>query len=205
MSKSKVIKVDPVAPNQEDIEFAATLLRDGELVAFPTETVYGIGANALDKTAIKKLYEVKKRPVGKPFTIHISDINMIKKMHCEISEQAEELIKNFWPGPLTLILKSGKDKVGFRMPKNTVAKILIAKSGVPVAMPSANISGEKPPASASEVLGSFDGKIDLIIDGGKTELGKESTVVDMTTSSYKILRKGAITENEINRALNGGT
>ncbi len=202
MTKTKVLKVNPDSPDENTIEFAATLLRDGWLVAFPTETVYGIGANFMDKKAVKRLYEIKKRPLNKPFTIHISTIDMINRMHCEISPLAGRLIKNFWPGPLTIILKGDHSKLAFRMPRNTVAKELISKSGVPLAAPSANISGEKPPTQAGEILDRLDGKIDLILDGGKTDLGRESTVVDATSPLYKILRKGAIPETEIAGVLN---
>lgn len=199
MSKTKVLKVNPNSPDDEAINFAATLLKNGGLVAFPTETVYGIGGNLWNKKAVERLYEIKKRPLNKPFTIHISSIDMIKNMHCEISPFAIKLINKFWPGPLTLILKSKNSKLGFRMPRNNIAKDLISKSGVPVVAPSANISGEKPPTQAREILNTLDGKIDLILDSGKTEFGKESTVVDTTNSSYKILRKGAIPESEIDQ------
>jgi len=209
MPKTKVLKIDPHSPDESAIEFAATLLRDGGLVAFPTETVYGIGANFLDKKAIERLYEIKKRPLDKPFTIHISTIDMIGRMGCEISPLADHLIKKFWPGPLTIVLKrtdprprrSGNGTLAFRMPRNTVAKDLISKSGVPLAVPSANISGEKSPTEAAEVLDRLDGKIDLILDSGKTEFGRESTIIDASTPSYRILRKGAIPETEITEVL----
>jgi L-threonylcarbamoyladenylate synthase len=199
--KTKLIKVDPHSPDENSIEFAATLLRDGRLVAFPTETVYGIGANFMNKEAIKRLYEIKNRPLTKPFTIHIATIDMIGDMQCEIPPIADRLMKRFWPGPLTLVLKGKGGKVGFRMPKNAVAKELISKSGVPLAVPSANISGEKPPTGANDVLKKLNGKIDLVLDGGNTEFGRESTVIDAAGDSYKILRKGAIPENEIDEAL----
>ena len=202
MSKTKIIKIDPASPEEKDIEFAAELLRDGGLVAFPTETVYGIGANYLNEKAVNKLYEVKKRPRSKPFTIHISDMETIENMHCKITPLAKHLMKKFWPGPLTLILES-KDsgKLGFRMPDNNIAKALISKSGVPVVAPSANLSGDKPPAEAAQILEKLDGQIDLILDGGKAELGKESTVIDTANFSYRTLRKGAIPESDIAAAL----
>ena len=202
MTKTKVLKINPDSPDENAIEFAATLLRDGGLVAFPTETVYGIGANFLDRAAIKRLYEIKKRPLNKPFTIHISNIDMINRMHCEISPLADQLIKKFWPGPLTIILKGDRGKLAFRMPRNTVAKELISKSSVPLAVPSANVSGEEPPTEANEILDRLDGKIDLVLDSGKTSLGRESTVVYITGPLYKILRKGAIPETEIAEVLN---
>ncbi len=201
MTKTKVLKINPNSPDENAIEFAATLLRDGGLVAFPTETVYGIGANFLDRAAIKRLYEIKKRPLNKPFTIHISNIDMINRMHCEISPLADQLIKKFWPGPLTIILKGDCGKLAFRMPRNTVAKELISKSSVPLAVPSANVSGEEPPVQANEILDRLDGKIDLVLDSGKTEFGRESTVVDTTSPLYKILRKGAIPDSEIAEVL----
>ena len=198
-TETKVIKVDPTSPDEKTIEFAATLLRDGGLVAFPTETVYGIGANFLNESTIKRLYEIKKRPENKPFTIHISSVDTIKDMGCEITPLAEEFIKTFWPGPLTLVLKSKSGKIGFRMPKNNIAKDLISKSGVPIVAPSANISGEKPPTKAGEILKTLGGKIDLILDSGRTEFGKESTVVDISGNTYKMLRRGSIPESAITK------
>ena len=202
VTETKVIKVDPASPDEKTIEFAATLLRDGGLVAFPTETVYGIGANFLNESTIKRLYEIKKRPGNKPFTIHIASVDMIRDMGCEITPLVEEFIKTFWPGPLTLVLKSKSGKLGFRMPKNNIAKDLISKSGVPIVAPSANISGEKPPVEAGEILKTLNGKIDLVLDSGKTEFGKESTVVDITGNTYKILRRGSIPESEITKTAN---
>jgi len=197
MIKTETLKIDPDSPDEKVIQFAAALLRRGGLVAFPTETVYGIGGNFLDKKAMKKLCLAKKRPKDKPFTIHISTVDSIYGMRCEISPLAERLIKDFWPGPLTLILRSKKGKVGFRMPENTIAKMLISESGVPIAAPSANVSGGKAPVTAGEVIEKLDGKIDLVLDGGKTKFERESTIVDTTTSPYKIVRKGAISESDI--------
>ncbi|MBN1353383.1 MAG: threonylcarbamoyl-AMP synthase [Candidatus Omnitrophica bacterium] len=213
MLDTKVLKVDPINPEEDVIRFAATLLRDGGLVAFPTETVYGIGANFLNNKAMDRLYDIKKRPRNKPFTMHIASIDSIKEMGCRMTPFVEELIKNFWPGPLTLIIKitdpgvfneskqpvvfSKTGKIGFRMPKNNIAKTLISESGVPLAVPSANISGEKPPVEAGEILDKLGDMIDLVLDGGKTEFGMESTVLEVTKPSYKVLRKGAISEEEI--------
>jgi len=198
-AKTKVLKIDPDSPSSGAIQFAAKLISGGALVAFPTETVYGIGANFSNEETIKKLYRIKKRPSDKPFTIHISSACMIKKMGCEISGFAEALMEKFWPGPLTIILKSEKGSLGFRMPENNVAKALIAESGVSVAAPSANVSGEKPPTEAGEISAGLAGGLDLILDGGKTRFGIESTVVDATASPFKILRQGAISEEDIRR------
>lgn len=195
--KAKVLKVDPLSPDESVIDFAATLLKGGGLVAFPTETVYGIGVDSLNEKSVKRLYEIKNRPLNKPFTLHISSIDMITNMQCEISDFAKKLINKFWPGPLTIILKADNKKLGFRMPKNNIAKDIISKVGSPLFVPSANLSGEKPPTEVTSILEKLGDKLDLILDSGKTELEKESTVVDLTVPPYKILRKGAIEENEI--------
>ena len=199
MAEAKVIEVSSNSPDESSVEFAAELIRDGRLVVFPTETVYGIGVNYFNEKALKRLYEIKERPLNKPFTLHIADTGMLKEMHCEVTDFANELINKFWPGPLTLILKSGKDKLGFRMPDNAVAKLLIMKSGVPIAAPSANVSGEMPPTNVKSISDRIRRSIDLILDGGKTEFGKESTIVDITVSPYKVVRKGAIPESDIDK------
>jgi L-threonylcarbamoyladenylate synthase len=202
--KTKVFKVDPKAPDAQAIAHAAKAVKDGLLVAFPTETVYGVAANLLDAKAVNRLYEVKKRFKGKPFTVHISDVKMIREMGCPISKRAKAAIDKFWPGPLTIILKS-KDgrKIGFRMPANKVALDLIRASAVPVVAPSANISGNKPPTDAKSVLKDLDGTIDVLIDSGPTDVGIESTVVDLTVTPPVILREGAIKRPVLMRALKG--
>ncbi len=229
VTKTKVLKVDPVSPDEKIIRYAAGIISGGGLVAFPTETVYGIGADFFNKEAVKKLYQIKRRPLNKPFTAHISSVTAIKKMRCEITNFAEALIKKFWPGPLTLILKSthptthstdavekgtlfhcvsgmgsGMGKIGFRMPGNTVARALIAASGGVVAAPSANFSGEKPPVEAGVISEGITEGLNLILDGGKTRIGIESTIVDMTVSPYRILRHGAIARHSIERVTRGG-
>jgi len=189
-------------PDSKIITSAAKALRAGGLVAFPTETVYGLAANLLDKGAISELHRVKDRPKGKPFTVHIADTAIIRKMGCPVTKEAKILIDKFWPGPLTVILRSKSgEKIGFRMPDNKVALELIKKSKVPVVAPSANISGRKPPTSAPEVLADLNGKIDVVIDSGRTGLGIESTVVDLTQSPPVILREGAIKKHQIFRLL----
>jgi L-threonylcarbamoyladenylate synthase len=204
LNKTRVFKVDPKAPDAAAIAHAAKAVKEGLLVGFPTETVYGIAANLLDRKAVDRLYEVKKRFKGKPFTVHISDVKMIRDMGCAISKKAKSAIDKFWPGPLTIILKS-KDgrKIGFRMPANKVALELISQAAVPVVAPSANISGAKPPTDAKEVLRELDGTIDVLIDSGPTEVGIESTVVDLTVTPPVILREGAIKRAILMRALKG--
>lgn len=194
MKKTLVLKVDRQAPDKGSISKAADVIKKGGLVAFPTETVYGLGANAEDEKAVARLYEVKKRPRTKPFAVQIADISAIRDVWgCKLTEAAAALTGKFWPGPLTVILKSGKgEKIGFRMPKNKIALLLIREAGVPVYVPSANLSGSRPPANAEDVLKELNGKIDVVIDGGSSDAGVESTVVDLTVKPAKILREGAI-------------
>lgn len=191
--KTLVLKVAPENPDKKNILLAAKVLRCGGLVVFPTETVYGLGANLFDAQAVERLYRIKKRPRNKPFTVHISDLEMIKRIGCTITKEAKALIDKFWPGPLTIILKSNDGKkIGFRMPDNKIALELIGHARVPIIAPSANLSGKAPPKSPQEVLKYFDGKVDILLDGGRTRLGVESTVIDLTVKSPKILREGAI-------------
>jgi L-threonylcarbamoyladenylate synthase len=198
--KTLLFKVDPERPDREKITCCAAILRGGALVAFPTETVYGLAANLLDPGAIDSLYKVKGRPRAKPFTVHIADTSAIKKMGCRLDKRAKALIRDFWPGPLTVILKAkGGRKVGFRMPANKTALELIRHAAVPVVAPSANLSGRKPPTKAADVLKQLGGKIDALIDAGRTKVGVESTVVDLTASPPRILREGAVRAKEILR------
>ena len=202
MIRTVVLKVDPLSPNKKSIARAAEVLRSGGLVAFPTETVYGLGADLLNEKAIARLYKVKDRPKGKPFTVHINDVSAIKKLGCRISKEAKVLMDKYWPGPLTIILncKDGQN-VGFRMPDNRVALNLIRESGVPVVAPIANISGKEPPTTAEDVLDQLDGKIDMLLDSGPARVGIESTVIDMTVTPPKILREGAIKSSAISRQI----
>ena len=196
-----VLKVDPKSPDGYSISYAAALLASGALVAFPTETVYGLGANRASAGAMAALARAKNRPKGKAFTVHISSGKMVGRMGCRITPDAARLIKRYWPGPLTVILRSRSgDKIGFRMPANPIAIQLIEAAGVPVAAPSANLSGNRPPVSAKDVLREMAGRIDLVIDGGKTAVGIESTVVDLSVSPPVVLREGAIRAREIFKA-----
>jgi len=180
-------------------------LREGGLVAFPTETVYGLGANLLDKEAIKSLYKIKKRPGNKPFTVHIASLKQIKDLGCALDIRAGKLARHFWPGPLTMVLRSKNGgSIGFRMPKNTVALELIRMTKTPVVAPSANISSKKPPVTAAEALKDLDGKIDIVIDSGRTDIGLESTVLNMTTKPYTVIREGAIKNKAIGKILVNG-
>lgn len=189
----------------------AEIINGGGLVAFPTETVYGLGANALDPSAVKKIYSAKGRPSDNPLIIHISEISELKPLVKEIPERAEILIKKFWPGALTIIFKKselipmevtgGLDTVAVRFPKNEVARLFIKTCGVPVAAPSANSSGKPSPTRASHVEFDLYGKIDMIIDGGYAVHGLESTIVDLTGDVPCILRPGSVTREMLEACL----
>lgn len=193
-----MIKIDSADPEPEAVAKAVKVLKGGGIVAFPTETVYGIGAGYFDRQAVRKLSRIKKRPAGKPYTAQIADIGQLKKLSCVIDDIAAKLIDRFWPGPLTLVLPvSGGGKVGMRMPDHKVALEVIKKYGMPLAVPSANISGKEPPKTADDVLKQLDGKIDLLLDGGPADIGVESTILDLTVFPYKVLREGAVTRRQI--------
>ena len=190
--QTKVVKIDPQAPNPEAIKEAAEILKKGGIVAFPTETVYGLAADYNNKEAINKLYSIKKRPKDKPFTIHIARKAKILDFIDGPDELAKRLIDKFWPGPLTIILKTKDSKtLGFRMSSNQIALNLIESSGLSIVAPSANISGEPAATQPADVLKSFSGAIDMLIDAGPTKIGIHSTVVDVSTMRPKILRNGS--------------
>ena len=186
-----------------DIESAAKCLKEGGTVVFPTETVYGLGADAFNPCAIEKIYIAKGRPSDNPLIVHISDISDVNILARSITPNAEILMKNFWPGPLTLIFKkknnvpdkvtAGLDTVAVRYPSNKTAKNLIKMSGVLVAAPSANLSGSPSPTICEDVISDLNGRVDYIIDGTGCEIGLESTVVDVSGSETVILRPGGIT------------
>jgi L-threonylcarbamoyladenylate synthase len=196
----------------EALERAAAILRAGGLVALPTETVYGLGAHALDGAAVARIFEAKKRPSWDPVIVHVSSLEMLEGLVEEVPERARLLIEAFWPGPLTLLLKrtqavpdavtAGRPLVGVRMPAHPVALELIRRAGIPVAAPSANLFGHTSPTTAAHVLEDLDGRIDAVIDAGPTGLGVESTVIDVCQSPMVIYRPGAVTAEQI-RAVAG--
>lgn len=199
-----IIKLDTETLEKESLELAAEYLRSGKLVAFPTETVYGLGANAMDSKAANKIYQAKGRPSDNPLIVHIAEIKDMDQLAENIPKAAFCLAETFWPGPLTLILKKkecvpysttgGLDTVAIRLPANKFARDLIALAGVFVAAPSANISGKPSPTKAEHVIKDLEGKVDMILDGGKATLGLESTIVDLTGKVPMILRPGCITK-----------
>lgn len=188
---------------QEYLKEAAEVLKRGDLVAFPTETVYGLGANALDERAAKKIYAAKGRPSDNPLIAHVCDLDMIEPLISYFPEKGRRLAEAFWPGPMTLIFPKservpygttgGLDTVAIRMPSDPVACELIRLAGVPVAAPSANTSGRPSPTLAEHVYQDMNGKIDVILDGGPVGIGVESTIVDVTGETPMLLRPGAIT------------
>ncbi len=196
---------------EEGIRRAGEILKQGGLVAFPTETVYGLGANALDETASAKIYRAKGRPSDNPLIVHIADWDAIYRIAEEVPPQAKLLADAFWPGPLTMILKKsaqvplgttgGLDTVAVRMPANEVARALIRAGGGYVAAPSANTSGRPSPTTAQHVAQDMDGVIDMIIDGGDADIGLESTIVDLTEDVPTILRPGYINEEMLAAAV----
>lgn len=199
-----VMKMTEDNLNADDLIRAAKVLRCGGLVAFPTETVYGLGGDALNREAANKIYEAKGRPSDNPLIIHIADRDSLAELVREIPEKAQKLADKFWPGPLTMIFHKGEkvpytttgglDTVAVRMPAHDIALALIRRSGVFLAAPSANTSGRPSPTAASHVIEDLSGKVDVIIDGGAVGIGLESTIVDMTEKIPIILRPGYITK-----------
>lgn len=184
------------------IQEASDILKKGEMVAFPTETVYGLGANALDEMASNKIYEAKGRPSDNPLIVHVADMEQLKPLVKNIPESAKKLMNAFWPGPLTIVFNKsnkvpygttgGLDTVAIRMPDNKIALKLMEISGIPIAAPSANTSGRPSPTKASHVMEDLNGKISMVLDGGDVGIGIESTIVDVTSDVPMILRPGYI-------------
>lgn len=200
MKKTLVLKVDSQRPDAEKISIAAELIKNGGLVAFPTETVYGLGANALDPEAVLALFEAKNRPLDNPPIVHVCDLNDVYRLAENVPSEANVLMKAFWPGPLTLIFRKSKivpdvtvaglDTIAIRMPRHNVALALIKASGCPISAPSANLAGKPSPTLAEHVLNDLEGRIDAILDSGPTRVGVESTVLDLTDDPPRVLRPG---------------
>ena len=209
--KTTILKINPDNPDKKQISIAAKAIQEAKLVAMPTETVYGLGANALDEKAVKKIFEAKGRPQDNPLIIHIADKKDLQKLSREVTQQALTLANAFWPGPLTLILKKSDivphittanlDSVAIRMPDNNIALELIKQANTPIAAPSANISGKPSPTRAEHVLDDLNNKIDFIIDAEACNIGLESTVIDLTTNTPTILRPGKITKEELEQII----
>lgn len=204
-----ITKVLPI--NEESIALAAKLLRQGELVALPTETVYGIAADARNAEAVKKIFEAKGRPQDNPLIVHICGIDMLHGIVAEVPERAKKLAAAFWPGPLTMVMPrgpevadvtcAGLDTVGVRMPSHPVVQAVIKASGVAFAAPSANLSGKPSPTNAADTFADMDGRLPLILDGGESAVGVESTVVAVTGDKPMILRPGYVTKEQMEAVL----
>ena len=206
MAKSQtatiIIRVDPSGPDAAAIQQAAAILLGGGLVAFPTETVYGLGANALDAAAVQRIFVAKGRPASDPLIVHIAALDQLDSVAEEVSVLAHSLAQAFWPGPLTLVLKrrpaipasvsAGRDTVAVRIPDHAVPLALARAAGVPIAAPIANMFTRPSPTVAAHVLEDLDGRIDLLLDGGATPIGLESTVLDLTGAQPALLRPGGV-------------
>ncbi len=199
-------------PTQKNIETVGDALRDGALVGIPTETVYGLAANALDGSAVKRIFEAKGRPADNPLIVHISDVSQIDRFHLvtEIPDSAKKLMDAFWPGPLTIIMKKGDvpdevtaglDTVAVRFPSHPVTKRIITAADVPLAAPSANTSGKPSPTAARHVFHDMDGKIPYIVDGGACEVGVESTVITVAGATPCLLRPGGVTLEQLENVI----
>jgi len=200
--RTQVLEATP-----EALTRAAEVIRAGGLVAFPTETVYGLGADALSAVAVARIFEAKERPRGNPLIVHVADATALDEVAVRVTDRAREVVASFWPGPLTLVLDraaavplittGGLDTVAVRAPAHPVAQALIRSAGRPLAAPSANRSGRPSPTRAPHVLEDLGGRIELILDGGSTSVGLESTVLDMTTEPPTLLRPGGVTLEQL--------
>ncbi len=205
--KTKLIKIDSENIDLQKLEEAADALRKGEIVAIPTETVYGLGADALNPGAVEKIFKAKGRPSDNPLIVHIADREWVERLTRSIPEKALVLMDKLWPGPLTLVMRkssiipgiitAGLDTVAIRMPEHPVARELIRLAGVPVAAPSANVSGRPSTTTAQHVIDDLEGKIQMVVDAGSSSVGLESTVLDVTVEPPVLLRPGGITPGQL--------
>jgi len=208
---TKIIKIDENNIDKNLIGEAVRIIKNGGLVAFPTETVYGLGANGLDEEAVKKIFIAKGRPQDNPLILHVYSTDQVEDLVEEIPPVAKLCMDKFWPGPLTIILKkspkvpdiisAGLDTVAIRMPENKIALEIIRLSNTPIAAPSANTSGKPSPTSARHVIEDLMGRIDMIVDGGDTGIGLESTVLDLSTDIPMILRPGGVTKEDLSKII----
>lgn len=208
----KVIRVDPLKPDPETLREAVEILRSGGLVAFPTETVYGLGADAYNPRAVRRIFQVKGRPADNPLILHIGSLNMLSEIAEIVDDRIRDVLKILWPGPFTVILRkretvpseatAGLPLVAVRMPAHPVALALIEGLGRPIAAPSANRSGKPSPTAAEHVIEDLGDSVDLVVDGGETFLGVESTIVDLTRDPPVLLRPGPIDPEYLESVLN---
>ncbi len=214
MITTEIIKVNAAAPEAEALDRAATILRRGGLVAFPTETVYGLGASVYHPESVKRIFTVKGRPGDNPLIVHLYQWEQLTEIVAAVPEQAALLAKHFWPGPLTMIfpkkekippeVTAGLPTVAIRVPSHPVALELLRRSQLPVAAPSANLSGRPSPTRGGHVVADLNGKIEMILDAGPTGVGLESTVLDLTSARPRILRPGGVTFEMLEAVLGAG-
>ena len=205
------LRVDAFSPDPAIIARAAELLREGQVVAFPTETVYGLGADATSPEAVQRIYEAKGRPAHNPIIVHVADVAAARRLAAPWPAVADELADRWWPGPLTLVVRkspaipdivtAGQPTVALRVPAHPVAQAILRAARIPLAAPSANLSGRTSPTQARHVEKSLAGRVPLIIDGGPTDIGIESTVVDLSGPVPRLLRPGLIARGELERVL----
>ena len=210
---TRVVRIDPRQPDLARIREVAAVLREGGLVAFPTETVYGLGAHALHAPAVARIFDAKGRPATDPIIVHLADVDQLDAVAQAVPDAARELAAAFWPGALTLILEkrsivpdavtAGLHTLGVRVPAHPIAHALIVAAGVPVAAPSANRFSRPSPTRAEHVLADLDGVVDIIIDGGATPIGVESTIIDLTVSPALVRRPGGVSLEDIRRVVPG--
>ncbi len=206
---TRTLTVDPVTPQLSVLHEAISCLWKGRLVAFPTETFYGLGAHALDGDAVARVFMAKGRPSEKPLIVLVESVTMAERLTRSVSPMARELMTRYWPGPLTLVLRARDDlpqeltaatgTVSLRVPGHPLALALVRIAGIPITAPSANPSGAEPPRTAGEVLAGLSGRIDLILDGGPTAGGLPSTILDLTTEPPRVVRAGAIEVTDLVR------
>lgn len=209
--KTKRIKINSILENSSGVQKAAAILKNGGIVAIPTETVYGLAASAFDEAAIAKVFKAKGRPQDNPLIVHISEFDMLEQLVSDIPDEALECARLFWPGPFTMVLPrsdkvpnavtAGLDTVAVRMPSNTVARAIIGESGLPLAAPSANTSGAPSTTSAEHVIADLDGKIDAVVVSAPAKVGLESTVVTFCAEHPTLLRPGAVTVQQLKEVL----
>lgn len=211
MKKTLVLNVNPDEPEPRKIRVAAKIIQHGGLVAFPTETVYGLGADALNPKAVLALFQAKKRPLDNPPIVHVEKVEDVYALAECVPLKAEKLMDAFWPGPLTLVFKrsrrvpdvtvAGLDTIAIRMPQHKVALALIRESACPIAAPSANLAGKPSPTSAQHVLDDLNGRIDAVLDAGPTRIGVESTVLDVSVDPPLLLRPGGTSAEVLRKAV----
>lgn len=198
MSETHILYIDPEHIDQRQIKVAASAIRENKVIAFPTETVYGLGCSTESKTAVRKIFEIKKRSRSKPLTICLKSVTDLWAYQPKLSRSAERIIQSFLPGPLTVILRCESGRIlGFRVPDYEITRRLILEAGVPLFLTSANISGGRNPTTAGEILGVFNDRIDVLMDAGPSKIGLPSTIVDLTNNRPALVREGALAASKI--------